>query len=223
MKLDDLAIRYETDKSSLVHNYTERYETHFQSLRYETLRILEMGIQNGRSLKMWKDYFPYSKIFGLDINDCKIFDEPRITTIQGNQTDVKLLQSINERYGPFDIVIDDASHDSRAMLVSFDTLFPQLKMGGFYVVEDLHCCYWEEFTRGYSFMTKIKELLDLTNANGIVGNANIKTTLNDRMLKEHEINGRSLSYLESSLESVQLYRGIVFVKKIAFEFPSRKY
>jgi len=223
MKLDDLAVRFETDKSSLVHNYTERYEVHFAPMRNEPLRILELGIQSGASLKMWKAFFTRSHIFGLDIKDSRIFDEQRITTIKGSQTDVLLLEQISERYGPFDVIIDDASHHSRATQLSFDTLFPLLNKGGFYVIEDLHCCYWPEFSNGYSFIERIKELIDCTNANGKVGNANLKTTNSDRLFIENVKNGNSLTEYESSIEAMYLYRGIAFIKKMAYDFPVRQF
>ena len=50
MTLDELAIKYKTDKSSLLHNYTEKYDRHFSHLREKDIKVLEIGIQDGFSL-----------------------------------------------------------------------------------------------------------------------------------------------------------------------------
>ncbi|MFE3638938.1 class I SAM-dependent methyltransferase [Streptomyces sp. NPDC059168] len=44
--------------------------------------------------------------------------------------------------GPFDIVIDDGSHLNEHVLTSFEALFPHLRPGGLYVVEDTQTAYW---------------------------------------------------------------------------------
>lgn len=217
MKLDEIALKYGTDKSSEVHNYTPRYENYFEPLRNQKLKILEIGIQNGYSLKMWKEYFANSEIYGLDIVDCSRFNEDRITTIKCDQTNVAKLDEINQNYGPFDIIIDDGSHVSHHMKTTFNHMFPLLKLGGIYVLEDLHCCYWSDFTNGYSFMTRLSELLDITNAHGKCGNANVKNSLTDsHYLKNADT--KPLNAWEKTLEYVHLYRSIAFIKKFDFEF-----
>ena len=65
--LNQIAIEQKTDKSSLVHNYCEKYELYFDKIRFENLKILEIGVQNGFSLKMWEKYFQNSLIYGIDI------------------------------------------------------------------------------------------------------------------------------------------------------------
>jgi hypothetical protein len=86
--LDDIALQYDTDKCSKLHNYTKRYHQYFADLRDKPLRILEIGIQNGYSLKTWKQYFPNALVFGIDIVDCIQMTEERITILQGSQTDL---------------------------------------------------------------------------------------------------------------------------------------
>lgn len=165
MALDEIALKYGTDKGSTVHNYTPHYETHFSSRREEKLKLLEIGIQKGYSLRMWKEYFPNAKILGLDIHDCKHVDEERITTVQGSQNDRALLQDLSTRQGAFDIIVDDGSHFSRDMRISFDTLFPLLNPGGTYVVEDLETCYRYPFRGLNAFMRRVKGLMDDVNQN----------------------------------------------------------
>jgi ubiquinone/menaquinone biosynthesis C-methylase UbiE len=137
MNLNDIGLKYQTDKSSICHHYTKQYEFHFASIRESVNKVLEIGVLKGASLKMWADYFPNAEIVGLDINpEIKEFDNQRIKVLCANQADdksLKLLESIS----PFDIIIDDGSHWAEHYLFSFFNLFKLLKPGGLYFIEDL--------------------------------------------------------------------------------------
>lgn len=212
MTLDELAIKYKTDKSSKLHNYTEKYDRYFSPWREKNIKVLEIGIQDGYSLKTWKDYFPNAHIYGLDVVDCKHMDEDRLTTIRGSQNDLAALQRLNEQYGPFDIIIDDGSHVSSDMRISFDYLFPFLKPGGLYVVEDLHCCYWPSFReRTYDFMDRLKDLLDRVNSRGKCGLAEIDNLGQDSFYQAGSMG--SMDWWDRSIEAIHLYRSIVFFEK----------
>jgi demethylmacrocin O-methyltransferase len=211
MTLDEIAIEVGTDKASNLHNYTEKYDSHFSKIRNQELKILEIGIQNGFSLKMWKKYFENSEIFGIDTAECSRFKEDRITPLLGSQNDIEFLSKVNSEYGPFDIIIDDGSHFNDDMKKSFDFLFTLLKDGGIYVVEDLHCCYWPNFTSNTAFMDRLKELLDYTNSNGKCGLADIKNLESDGFYQNRTLG--EMSYWDQVVESVHLYRSIVFIKK----------
>ena len=212
MTLDEIALKYNADKSSLFHNYTEKYDHYFSPLRQGLINILEIGIQNGYSLKTWKEYFPNAEIFGIDIVDCKQMDESRIKTLKGSQNDLVFLQKINDMYGPFDIIIDDGSHYNSDMKISFDFLFPLLKHGGIYVVEDLHCTYWPEFSDGNTaFMDRLKELMDSVNGNGKGGLAEIENSAQDHVYQERKYG--EMDWWEKNVEYVHLHRSIVFIGK----------
>jgi len=211
MTLNEIALEFGTDKSNKFHNYTERYDFYFSKIRNEKLKVLEIGIQNGFSLKMWKKYFENSEIFGIDTADCSKFAEDRVIPLLGSQNDLEFLERINKEHGPFDIIIDDGSHFNDDMKKSFEFLFPLLKDGGIYVVEDLHCCYWPSFTNNTAFMDRLKELLDQTNSYGKCGLADIKNIKNDDFYNRRELG--EMGYWEKSVEYVHLYRSIVFIKK----------
>ncbi len=215
MTLDEIALKYKTDKSSKVHNYTGKYEVYFSSIKNNNLKILEIGIQNGYSLKTWKEYFANSEIYGIDIKDCSKMDEDRIKTLKGSQDDLVFLKTVNDKYGPFDIIIDDGSHFNDHMKTSFDFFFPFLKNGGFYVVEDLNCCYRPDFRRDNTlFMNRLKELLDCVNSGGKCGIADISNIKEDNFYQRKELG--ELNWWEKSIDSIHLYRSIVFIKKYKF-------
>lgn len=156
--LDKLAIKYGSDKSSRGHGYTKYYAQYFDSIRKNCLRILELGVREGYSLRMWHDYFENSIIVGVDNNLeglCpKNFIEERIIFKLGSQDDDVLLNNICDTYGLFDIIIDDCSHISPLTIKSFEILFPKLNIGGFYVIEDLQVCDYDKHYLPYGKSTK---------------------------------------------------------------------
>lgn len=213
-KLDEIAIECKTDKSSISHNYTESYENHFEKIRFNSMKILEIGIQNGFSLKMWKEYFENSTIVGIDLTNLSHLQEDRIEIATGNQSDEVFLKRVNNQYGPFDIIIDDGSHKSVDIRNSFYCLFPLLKGGGYYVIEDLHTNYWEKNNlvqewfideNHNTFINDIKKFIDYSNSNGKSGYANRK--LDDTHVFQE------MDYWEKNIYSISSYRSICFVKK----------
>lgn len=125
------------------HGYTRAYDRWFESMREEPLRVLEIGVCDprmpGASLKGWYEYFPNAVIFGYDIVDAHQFDNDRILTFVGDQSDPADLERFVEfSGGEFDIIIDDGSHQDRHQQASLAFLFPHLEPGGQYFIEDLH-------------------------------------------------------------------------------------
>lgn len=95
-KLD--ASGFDTDKSEL---YLNNYEYYFKHIADEKIRLLELGIDKGGSLLLWRYYFINGIIVGLDINKCKINDPTgRIHTYQGYQQDYELLDRIADEATP---------------------------------------------------------------------------------------------------------------------------
>ncbi|WP_234679582.1 rhamnosyltransferase WsaF family glycosyltransferase [Bradyrhizobium monzae] len=157
-----------SDKWSL---YLDEYDRLFSSLRDRPVRILEIGVQNGGSLEIWSQFFPNAEVIvGCDINqDCKIlaYDDPRIGVVIGDVNDPQTHQSILQRSGQFDIVIDDGSHLSTDIVKTFALYFPNLSEGGLFIAEDLHCSYWDRFEGGlhhpFSSIHFFKRLADVIN------------------------------------------------------------
>jgi hypothetical protein len=125
-----------TDKATY-HNFTEFYDGYFNQMRNETLNILEIGIFKGESLKMWKEYFPKSEIYGLDINNLKYLEEDRIFIEQADQTDINRMNKVFSKV-KFDIIIDDGGHSMYQQQLTLISMLHRLKRGGYFIVEDLH-------------------------------------------------------------------------------------
>lgn len=155
-----------SDKWSL---YLVEYDRLFSVLRDRPIRLLEIGIQNGGSLEIWSRYFSEAEKFvGCDINpDCfrLTYDDPRIAVVVSDANLDKTEEVILSHASSYDLIIDDGSHRSSDIVKSFARYFPHLEDGGMFVVEDLHCSYWQEFEGGlfdpYSSITFFKRLADV--------------------------------------------------------------
>jgi cephalosporin hydroxylase len=135
--LDELGIKRVTDKCSLEHDYLRKYERLFRPFRDLPITVLEIGVFDGGSLHLWEDYFSRATIVGIDINrDCKKYEGGRRIVEIASQADETVMKMIGARYTPT-IIIDDGSHRADHILSSFDCLYPTLRSGGIYIVEDL--------------------------------------------------------------------------------------
>ena len=145
--LDELGLKYGTDKSSRKHNYLNIYEKHLNHLHHQKINLLEIGVKKGHSLKMWCDYFHNGMVYGIDITKAafKYTNEKRIKVFLGDQSDAKFLTQLYNKIGKIDVIIDDGGHTMLQQQVSFQTLFPLLDSNGIYIIEDLHTSYHKEF------------------------------------------------------------------------------
>ncbi len=146
--LRQLGKKHDTDKSSHVTNgktYLDIYEHYFNNIRLNKLNVLEIGVRDGCSLRMWKEYFPESNIIGLDIDPrCASMGEDRIKIFIGSQTSPDIVNEIgNYTNNKLDIIIDDGSHINKLTLESYKLLFNMLNPGGIYIIEDLGNSYFE--------------------------------------------------------------------------------
>lgn len=128
----------DTDKGPSQHNYTELYERLFLHWKNEPVTIFEIGIAKGGSLKMWQAYFPQARIFAVDIEPKTEFDDTRVNTFVADQANRNQLKPAIEAAGQPHIVIDDGGHSMEQQQVSLGYLFPHVRPGGYYVIEDVH-------------------------------------------------------------------------------------
>ena len=138
LSLKEIGSKYPTNKND--YGFLNIYEKYFKNLRDKKLNILEIGVDKGDSLRLWREYFFNSNICGLDI-DKKDFIIKDVEIYQGDQNDKILLNKIANKYGKFDIIIDDGSHVSKHVINSFNYLFDHLSQNGIYIVEDLQTSY----------------------------------------------------------------------------------
>ncbi|MBC5841426.1 class I SAM-dependent methyltransferase [Flavobacterium sp. F-380] len=206
--LDKIALIQKTDKNGF-HFYTQHYDRHFRDLKYKKIKMLEIGvggydnpIVGGESLRMWKTYFPFAKIFALDIFEKSFLEERRIKIFKGSQVDLNFLDEVCSTAGPFDLIIDDGSHINDHVITSFEFLFPKLKAGGIYVVEDTQTSYWEEYG-GTS---------DNLNREGTIYHF-FKGLIDALNNEEFLIDGYKKTYYDKNIISMHFYHNMIFIYK----------
>lgn len=201
--LDEIAIKYGTDKSSLSNNYCHKYEKFLPFGREDNLKILEIGVWKGVSLKMWSEFYPNSLVWGIDINPkCwkPTKKNNRIKVLIGDQNDVDFLKHVCELYGPFDLIIDDGSHNTKHQYTTFNFMVNCLKKNGVYIVEDIATSYWDRFIQdGFSMVDFLKGLVDDVNYYGAkyAGKNYRKESLLNRVYKR-KYNFLSIMFVNSA-------------------------
>lgn len=206
--LNILAIVFGSDKNG-GHNYTQYYARHFRKYRMKKIKLLEIGIggyenphKGGESLRMWKKYFPFGRIAGLDLYDKKTLQERRIAIYQGSQVEPAVLDRIVQENGEFDIIIDDGSHINEHIITTFEYLFPKLKKGGIYVIEDVQTSYWESYggdsadlNNPKTAMNYFKKLTDCLN------------------YSEFTLEGYRPSIYDLNITEIHFYHNLIFIYK----------
>jgi len=142
LPMAELCKVHQTDKCNDRHGYVAVYDLLFAPARFQDVRLLEIGILDGQSLRLWEAYFPNSKIFGLDIANKSEHDSDRIKTIVGDQGKREDLENaISVTGGGLDVIIDDGGHTMMQQQLTLGVLFPALKSGGIYIIEDVHTSF----------------------------------------------------------------------------------
>jgi hypothetical protein len=132
--------KYNTKKNSKYNNYGKYYDKYLNNYINKEISYLEIGISKCESLFAMHEYFNNAKnIVGIDSNPyCITFEQKQknIFIEIGKQNNELFLKKVNDKYGNFDIIIDDGSHELNDILVSFNTLFPLLNDKGIYIIEN---------------------------------------------------------------------------------------
>lgn len=147
--LTDLTIKYDVDALEL--GYTQLYEQLLSEVRNDFTKVLEIGVETGRSHRLWLEYFPNARIYGYDTFEHG-YDElqrlqkdnpflDRSIMFKGDQSNVEDLNRFKSEHGDnFNMIIDDGGHTMEQMQTSLNHLWDSVKPGGIYVIEDLHSC-----------------------------------------------------------------------------------
>jgi 23S rRNA U2552 (ribose-2'-O)-methylase RlmE/FtsJ len=171
--MNDLEKYFRQNDKRLIHkwgHYFDVYDKYFSKYRNKEIVVLEIGVSQGGSLQMWRNYFGKdAKIYGIDINpQCKELEEPDIKIFIGSQSDRNFLKEVRRQIPPIDILIDDGGHTMVQQIVSFEELFDYVKDDGVYLCEDLHTSYWIEYSGGHrrrgTFIEYSKNFIDYLNA-----------------------------------------------------------
>lgn len=150
--LAEIGRRCKTDKIDH-HGYHRFYPRYIESYRNKEGSMLEIGVENKYSIKMWLEYFPKAFIYGIDIK----FKESgnRFKIFKADQSSLSQLKSVkNQINESLFFIIDDGSHIPEHQILTFDYYFDSLLApGGTYIIEDIETSYWTKNSL-YSYPTR---------------------------------------------------------------------
>lgn len=219
--LDELFINFNCDKGSycvfdnekkITHNYSVFYEKYLKKDKKKKLSILELGSHEGKGIASFYFYFPNANFYGANINPFQMkYVSKRITELYIDVSCKEIINNlanhINEKP---DLIIDDASHNLKDILITFSKLFQKLKKGGTYVIEDINQFHVFKELNPYKNELTPKEILQ-----------NIKYS---KDFKSSFISEEEKKYLFDNIEKINFEKGqmiinesnvsdIVFIKK----------
>jgi SAM-dependent methyltransferase len=157
--LCEIGKKYDTDKSSQrsnvsnerhCHPYTLFYESLFRNYRSSPLKIAELGILQGASLRMWQEYFQNATLYGFDFDTNLLegfknsYNNDRIVVSHINVHNKESIQNaFNATNTLFDIIIEDTTHQFEDQIRVIEVAYQYLKPGGILIIEDIYKSYNE--------------------------------------------------------------------------------
>lgn len=153
MTFDEICLKNGADKASSHpvkgHDYARHYDEAFYAIRNDQIKVLEIGVGGGESIRSWLDYFPNAHVYGCDIvantNPWNTHypagtpnPNPRYDFLQGDQSS-KTHWACYLAFSKtdFTVIVDDGGHFSGQVITTFECLWPAVVPGGFYCIEDL--------------------------------------------------------------------------------------
>ena len=146
--------------------YFDSYDHFFCEYRNQTITFVEIGVLDGGSLFMWRDYFsPNSRIIGVDLNpEAKKMEKHGFEIFIGSQSDENFWKSFVKKVGGIDIVLDDGGHSYSQQIITTECLLENINDNGLILIEDTHTSYMSHFgDRQYSFIEYVKHIIDNIN------------------------------------------------------------
>ena len=148
--------------------YFQVYEQIFRNFIDSKFTFVEVGIHNGGSLFMWREFFGKdARIIGIDLNPkAKQFEKYGFEIFIGDQSSKKFWSNFYNEVGNIDILLDDGGHTYEQQIVSVVSSIDFINNNGMIVVEDTHTSYFKKF--GYpskhTFINWSKKLIDNINS-----------------------------------------------------------
>lgn len=133
--------------------YYELYGRYLADFADRPATMLELGVYQGDSTRVFATYLAKGKVIAVDIEDrgLDFSNHANVVFERADQTDAKRLHEICAKHAPtgLDIIIDDAAHLGALSLASYRALVPLLNPGGYYIVEDWGTGYWNDWPDGH--------------------------------------------------------------------------
>ena len=190
--LSQLGIKYGTDKAEH-HQFTPFYNSHLEKHRDEFKNVMEIGILTNASLRMWEDYFTNATIVGVDNEVRQEYEADRVKIFLADQSQPHQLQRvIDQTTTEYDMILDDGSHLVPHQYISWGTLFPYVKSGGYYIIEDLHCNFFPKWP-------------DWKNNDVMINALEAVQSLKEGEFRYQYLTDEQAQYIQDNTESVEIF------------------
>ena len=210
LSLDNLFINFSCDKGSYFfygkekvfsHNYSIFYKKYLNFLKDKKFKLLELGSHEGKSLASFYFYYPRAIMIGANINPFQMkYQSKRITEIFVDVSSEEILTSLsNHLDNELDIIIDDASHNLRDIIIAFSILFKKLKKGGIYIIEDIN-----QFEVFKNLNPYVNELTPLEILKSFQEKKDFESSFLDEETKK---------YLINNINDIKIEQGSMIMKK----------
>lgn len=194
--LVELSVLFGTDKQPTMHNFIDLYDRYLTPLQDSVHRILEIGIFNGASHKMWKCFFDSAEVYGIDIREKPWIEKLGIHTYVTDQADREQLQQfVDSSGGNFEVIVDDGGHFMHHQQVSLGFLFEHLAPGGLFIIEDVHTSI-PSFYKGFG-------------VDSVQSNTTLEVFLNylvSESIDSGYMTRKEEVYLESWIDHIEIYK-----------------
>lgn len=210
LSLDNLFINFNCDKGSYFfygkekifsHNYSIFYKKYLNFLKDKKFKLLELGSHEGKSLASFYFYYPRAIMIGANINPFQMkYQSKRITELFVDVSSEESLTSLsNHLDNELDVIIDDASHNLRDIIIAFSIFFKKLKKGGIYIIEDIN-----QFEVFKNLNPYVNELTPLEILKSIQEKKDFESSFLDEETKK---------YLINNINDIKIEQGSMIMKK----------
>jgi hypothetical protein len=148
--------------------YFQVYEEIFNKYVGKKITFVEIGVLQGGSLFMWKEYFGKdARIIGVDLHpNAKELEKHGFEIYIGSQSDKNFWRNFYSKVGKIDILLDDGGHVNDQQIITLTESVNNINDGGIIVTEDVHTSYFKKLGNPskYSFINYSKYLIDVINS-----------------------------------------------------------
>ena len=211
-------------------HYFAIYDQHLARFQNSKVAMLEIGVDRGGSLAVWQKFLgSQAFIYGMDINpDCRRFKGRLAKDVFiGDQADAKFLTICAQKMPKLDIILDDGGHFASQQIASFETLFPLLKDGGVYMVEDAHTqMFWRKYGRWHwhkgrlyrnGFIDYAKQYIDVMHA----WHTGKESFSRWGLPRQQRLGQCNVSAWTRMIKSISFYDGVIVFEKAKVAEPLR--
>jgi hypothetical protein len=180
-------------------NYFEIYENLLKRFKNKKITLVEVGVGNGGSLFMWRNYFgKKAKIIGVELNPkAKELEKNGFKIFIGDQSTPSFWKSFYKKVGKIDILIDDGGHTNLQQITTLMESINYIKHDGIIVVEDTHTSFMKN--KGFKNPSKFSFI-------------NFTSSIVETLHRRNPMIKKKLNSLSKLINSIEYFDSITVIK-----------